>query len=445
VVAGLALTVAAPLASAAKRPQPAKIVMGFTNDWPEERGRIGEMKEMGARTGRQFICWCDLEPSPDNYDWRLLDMFMPEMKAHGIKPVLVVYGTPAWARGNAGNSLRPPLPEYDDRWANIFTQIARRYGHDLRAVEVWNEPNLNEWYDPVEQGGSGANPGRYAQLLQAAYRGTKAGNGGLTVVMGAPTGDLPTAGGNYNDALFLEQVCRSGGASAADAIATHPYPEPTGPWIGQVRVTLERLMAARNRACGGGKKLWITETGIASGGESTTHAIGNQKTQAEGLSRILKAVNAMRKQVPVLIFFRYSDIQYRFRDHVPSWNAHAGVVESNGAKKRAWGAIQKAMRDARQTVPKLKIKANPPKQAQTRQEITFTAVGWNTKKFGTPHYQWNLQGNPMYEVDTGQKNSVKKIYYPTNIGNGVLNIGVQVTNRWDQYRASIKYRITVAK
>ena len=47
--------------------------------------------------------------------------------------------------------------------------MADRYRGKVQAIEVWNEQNL--WY---EAGGRGRiNPGRYVQLLQAAYTGIK--------------------------------------------------------------------------------------------------------------------------------------------------------------------------------------------------------------------------------------------------------------------------------
>ncbi len=88
------------------------------------------------------------------------------------------------------------------------------------AIEVWNEQNIDrEW-----PGGS-IDPGRYTQLLSAAYNAIKGRNPNTMVISGAPS---PTGffgggcgGGGCDDAPYLRGMAAAGAANYADCIGIH--------------------------------------------------------------------------------------------------------------------------------------------------------------------------------------------------------------------------------
>ena len=103
------------------------------------------------------------------------------------------------------------------------------------AYEIWNEPNLDyEW-------GGRPDAGQYTRLLQAGYRGIKAGDPLAIVVSAglAPTGgsaaEVALARRLYGadqvipDLTFLRGMYRNGAQGYFDALGSHPYGGPDAP------------------------------------------------------------------------------------------------------------------------------------------------------------------------------------------------------------------------
>lgn len=110
-------------------------------------------------------------------------------------------------------------------YAKKATQTAQ-YCKDLEAelkravtcsFELWNEPNLAQFWQPA------ANPAAYARLANAACTAIKQVNPTFQVALGglAPSG---TDGGNYTPADFLREALDAGlEKDCVDAVGTHPY------------------------------------------------------------------------------------------------------------------------------------------------------------------------------------------------------------------------------
>ena len=124
-----------------------------------------------------------------------LDRFVREADERGIKVLthasrVAVLGVErldsltSGLRATAGGTVAqihmyPPSDPQD--YADVAHWITARYGTKLAALEVWNEPNLEEdrfWIAPDE-------PRAYADLLKATYSAAKAGDPGVPVLAGA--------------------------------------------------------------------------------------------------------------------------------------------------------------------------------------------------------------------------------------------------------------------
>ena len=108
----------------------------------------------------------------------------------GIKPVIVVTGQGAPADVNA--------------YAAYVGALARAFGSNVAAWELWNEEDEAAWW-----GNAGGNPALYASLLKAAYP---------LVHPYAPVFVGGLTGNNYD---FLEQVYGAGGGGSFDGVAVH--------------------------------------------------------------------------------------------------------------------------------------------------------------------------------------------------------------------------------
>src|SRR5205085_7353787 len=58
--------------------------------------RVGELKELGADVVRVTLNWRQVEPRKGVDSWARSDPLLRSLRAHGIAPVVTLYGTPRW-------------------------------------------------------------------------------------------------------------------------------------------------------------------------------------------------------------------------------------------------------------------------------------------------------------------------------------------------------------
>ena len=215
----------------------------------------------GANVVRTLVSWDSLETAGkgEHSEWylRKLDSFVNGAHARGMKVIATLSGTPCWASSapdslkqgcsgewwNRNVQMRPPTRASD--YADAARFITSRYGTKLAALEVWNEPNLEEdrfFIAPDE-------PRAYAAMLKAAYAAVKRANPRVDVLAGSLA---------YMNGEFLERLYALGIRGHYDGLAIHPYNEgaPTArDWSG---IRWARQM---QRAAGDHKPLWLTEFG----------------------------------------------------------------------------------------------------------------------------------------------------------------------------------------
>jgi hypothetical protein len=211
------------------------------------------LKAAGADSVRLDVSWAMIQPvngtSYDAWGTAFIDRVIAMANARGIKPLVMLWMTPAWANGNAGDRVLPTNPA---DYARVAKWSATRWNGKVLGWEVWNEPNSNAFM-------VGADPVAYTRLLKAAYPAFKAGS---------PTTPVITGGTEYNDTAWLTRMYNAGAKGYFDAIATHPYmgvadADPTQAddgtmWTFTHAAAVHALMVARGD---GAKKLWFTEYG----------------------------------------------------------------------------------------------------------------------------------------------------------------------------------------
>lgn len=207
--------------------------------WPKEPFTWWRLWDAG-------VDWSRVEPSPNQFDFSLMDKYVALAQEHNVKIIYVISNTPQWAAtdpnatGTVGTpgGISPPRNMQD--WQNFVTAIATRYKGKIAAYEVWNEADLpGYWNGTVQQ---------MVQICQIAHDTIKKIDPGATVL--APS---VVAGQGLT---FLPQFFASGGGQFSDAVAYHMYdtqmqPESSMPFF--------RSMIAA--ATAGGKTLWNTEDG----------------------------------------------------------------------------------------------------------------------------------------------------------------------------------------
>jgi hypothetical protein len=218
---------------------------------------LDQLAASGARWLRIDVAWSMIQPAgPGSYDlgWGVpfVDRVVSMAHARGFKVLVMFWMTPGWANDNRGLRAAPDDPA---DYARAIRWAADRWSAEVDAWEVWNEPNLDDFF-------AGTDPGVYSRLLCAAYPAVKAGD---------PSAKVVFAGVVFNDVEWIERAYAAGAHGCFDVMATHPYQgpadlSPLAPDNGEIwRLThvpaVRQLMVANGDAH---KPIWFTEFGWSS-------------------------------------------------------------------------------------------------------------------------------------------------------------------------------------
>ncbi|MCX7668768.1 MAG: hypothetical protein N2439_01680, partial [Anaerolineae bacterium] len=229
---------------------------------PALPARLAEFAGGGVRWIRFVIAWDEVEPTPGRFDWRVPDRLFALLRSHpDLKPLIVLNGSPAWARrpGNADNPLAPPQERKD--FGAFAAAVARRYAAVADAYQIWHEPNIAPHW-----GQGPIAPEDYLGLLREAALQIRAADPGAQIILAALAPNTEAGGANMSDVAFLDALYRAGGRPWFDAVAAQPYgfsvsPEaPASP--AELNFARARLLRAVMVRYGDShKRIWATAFG----------------------------------------------------------------------------------------------------------------------------------------------------------------------------------------
>jgi len=274
-----------------------------------------EIVGLGFNWVKLQVVWKDYESSKGNVNWQPLDGFVGAMSRKGINVLLSITKAPDWSRP-VNKQCTPEgcegPPDNMQDAADFMARVAGKYCGTVKAIEVWNEPNLDvEWHD--KRGVSAAN---YMDMLKRAYTEIKKACPATIVISGAPT---PTGGDGgrtaFDDLDFMHQLYRNPGASLrdwSDGIGVHPSgfcsPPDALPIPGSTnicgrnphrseyfRATLESYYAVMVQYGDRDKQLWPTEFGWPVGTGAGAHPAG-VNTSPEQAAQWYKRAYELAKQ-----------------------------------------------------------------------------------------------------------------------------------------------------
>lgn len=283
------------------------------------------LESAGASSVRFDVYWNAVEwTAHGEYDGPTLarlDAVFASARAHRLKVILDVWSTPCWASSapvsvtlgcgfgwwNNPVNRYPPVAASD--YANFAVFVAQRWGADLAALELWNEPNGTDlgFLISTDQAAD------YARLVRAAYPAVKAVDPSLPVIMSL-------AG---TDTTFLAELYADGVRGFYDGIAVHPYGDPV----------LSGLKAFRvyQVSQGDTKQLWVTEVGWPS------NTVGEQG-QAQNLTGTLGQLAAL----PYVAAAEIYDMHDKGSSSDPQ--DHFGLLDYGLNPKPAWSAFVAALK-----------------------------------------------------------------------------------------------------
>jgi hypothetical protein len=254
-LAALLLTLAAAFAVATA---PASAVETGVNETMSQTLPVGPTAaDLGADWVRLWGTWESGEPQPgainqDHVNW--LGEKVTAAKQRGVKVLVVIARSPAWATGGKPSIAPPDDPA---RFGAFMGELARRLP-GVDAWEIWNEEDGAEFWLGAPQ------PAAYAAMLKSSYAAIKAAQPDDVVVTGGTIG---------NNMDFLEQLYASGAQGSFDAVGVHTdtacltdspdviYRDELGR-VGRYTFTGYReVHSVMSRHGDGAKPIWMTELG----------------------------------------------------------------------------------------------------------------------------------------------------------------------------------------
>lgn len=246
--------------------------------WQSDKaGVAAALQEIGFPWVKQQVRWEFVETAPDAVNWQEMDGIVNTMNGYGINVAFSVVTAPDWTRPTKGGTNGPP--EDFQVFANFLGAVAGRYcGQSLKAIEVWNEQNLQREWE-----GFPLDPALYMDLLKRSYASIKAACPSMIVISGATT-PAGYSGVAFDDIDYLRGMYANGLARYSDAVGIHPsgFANPPsvrfGDWAAgnydapshvnhrsfYFLSTLEESRRVMEEFGDTGKRLWPTEFGWGS-------------------------------------------------------------------------------------------------------------------------------------------------------------------------------------
>jgi hypothetical protein len=291
---------------------------------------------LGVKWVRFDFDWKVIQPdSAENFEWEAYDNVVLEAATSGIRILGVLAYTPSWANGGKESKYYPPKDTAT--FARFAGRVAERYGADkVAAWEIWNEPNLGDFWQPK------ANPKEYAQLVRVTSTVLKQASPTSVVVSGGLA--QPANSEKDIDARdFLKQLYSVGIGKYIDAVGNHPYTAPhlassmmghnwRKMWIGIP--SMRDILIANGDAS---KQIWITEFGAPTFGSDKYNIKVDEATQATMVSDVYSVARKEQWVGPVF-WYNYADFCPKASGN--STECHYGLVRFDGSHKPAFSAYQ---------------------------------------------------------------------------------------------------------
>jgi hypothetical protein len=326
--------------------------------------RLDRLDAMGVDLVRLTLDWDRMEARRGSVDWARADALLRGLHAHGIEPVVTLYGSPRWSNGG-----RAPrwAPTNGGSFASFARRVATRYPFVRRYV-VWNEPNQARWLRPTS-------PATYvARLLNPAYAAIHRVRRAALVAGGVTAPRASRGGMSPVDWIAGMKKARA----KLDAYAHNPYPLRPGetPWKGGcdhcetiTLATLDRLLVHVQRAWRG-KRIWLTEYGYQTNPPDRLAGVSNAKQARYTAAAALRAYLAPR--VDMLVHYLLVD-----EPNIGRWQS--GFFSARGAMKRAYSSfvlpLAQTLRSGRRTTLWGQVRPRNGRQTYRLQE--FRSGRWH--------------------------------------------------------------------
>jgi hypothetical protein len=278
---------------------------------------------------RVDFIWAAVEMVPGLYDWRLYDDLVAAARARGLTVLALIAFTPAWATDGPEFS---GVPRQVSDWEDFCFRAAERYRGSIDHWEVWNEPNLDHFWD-------GSRSQYMDLILRPAADAIRAAN--LEARIGAPalahlvSGDadwyrwlldVVEQAGDRLDFVTHHAYDGDGPADVTEKLDANTLFGSTPALWDLVSPSLEEVLRE-----GGwfGRPVWLTETGWDS------EAVGEQRQASHYLGLLDRWFTGeeSRDWIEKVLFYELED--------APPGLPQFGILRSDASEKPAYEAYRR--------------------------------------------------------------------------------------------------------
>lgn len=262
----------------------------YTLTQTELVAQLSEIRSLGVTDLRIVVPWIYIQPlNSTSYNWSQMDNVINTAHAMGFSMTASITMNPSW---DGTPLVGAPNP---GTYATFAAAVAQRYGSQISAYEVWNEPNTIESLAP-------ADPGAYTAMLKAAYTAIKSVAPSATVIAGVLGAVATVPGLSLAPQQFLAGMYAAGAQGFFDALSFHPYNYtlPFSAGAGVANSPLEQVQALYALMVANGdaaKQIWASEYGNA-----TTPGGIDQTQQAQLLRDFVTAWSKLPFAGPAFVY-----------------------------------------------------------------------------------------------------------------------------------------------
>lgn len=225
--------------------------------------QLESINSLGFTWLRQTLYWEQVEAEQGTFDWSAYDPMVDAVAQYpDLKLILVLDGTPRWARHREAPDHAFAPPASVEAYANFARAVAERYGDRVDHYQIWDEPNIRDHWGSLDP-----RPALYVAMLKSAYTAIHEFDGQATVIAAALAPNVEEGPENLSDILYLRAIYDLGGKDSFDAAAGKPYgydSAPTDRLTAHHILNFSRLILLREEMVAHGdsdKPLWGSNFG----------------------------------------------------------------------------------------------------------------------------------------------------------------------------------------
>ncbi|APR88107.1 hypothetical protein A7982_13456 [Minicystis rosea] len=314
--------------------------VGLCDDYPEETTTSAKIQRdfaavaaTGARVLRFGMGWDGIEDRPGHYDFHLWDEVIGTAERLGVTVIPYLCYTPAWAGDDESDAWRKP-PRDLQAFGRFAGVVAERYRGRVRSWELWNEPDLEDYWRGT--------PDDFAAMVTFAAQQIRHADPAAFVVLGG----MARGRGPFSEAVLT----RLDVGRHFDAMNLHGYLETWSPEPAEGYPARVDSMAALLPHRGKGPDLWMAEMGYSDRRSTPsepssgyTHAVFDYEHTPEYQAEALIKHHVLARaggRLSLTAWYRINDLPLTEGVIGDDHNRHLGILDVSGAPKPSFWAMR---------------------------------------------------------------------------------------------------------